>query len=103
MSVNSVFVKTEWVSAGKKWGTIPPRVKHVGKQEFLIPNCIQAEVLPLSGISIKDVLEFSLPTPTTPVQTIDPASFFSHTVPNPVSKTLLALSMLTAYTPQICC
>jgi hypothetical protein len=90
MSVNSVFVKAEWLSAGKKWGTIPPHVKHVGKQEFLIPNFIRAEVLPLSGISIKDVLEFSLPTPTTPVQTIDPASFFSRTVPNPVSKTLLA-------------
>ena len=84
-----MFVKAEWLSVGKKWGLVPPRVKRAGKQEFVIPDIVCMKVLPSAGISIQDMLDFSLPIHTIPVKTVDAVSFFSHTAPDPVSEPLL--------------
>jgi hypothetical protein len=45
MSTDALFIKSKWVSLGKKWGDIPPIVKHTGKKEFLIPTNIGAKIL----------------------------------------------------------
>jgi hypothetical protein len=90
MSINSVFVKTKWLATGKKWGAVPPRVKHAGRQEFLLPDFVSKDLLLSTGISIKDTLAFTLPTHAVTIQTIDLAGYFSVTAPDPVSKSMLS-------------
>jgi hypothetical protein len=34
MSSRTPFIKAEWVSVGKKWNDIPPRVRRAAKQEY---------------------------------------------------------------------
>jgi hypothetical protein len=77
MSTNHLFIKAEWISTGKKWCDIPTHVKLAGKQEFLVPSTICTEILPSSGISIQELLGFTLPNQTITVKEISPMSFFS--------------------------
>jgi hypothetical protein len=78
MSTNALFIKSKWVSLGKKWGDIPPIVKCTGKKEFLIPTDIGAKILPPPGFPIQKMLAFALPIQGTTVNSIDPMNFFSH-------------------------
>jgi hypothetical protein len=85
MSSRTPFIKAEWVSVGKKWNDIPPHVQCAAKQDFLIPKAICAKVLPLPGNSVKQMLEFTLPSYTISIGTCSPESFFSHNSPDTIS------------------
>ena len=85
MSSRTPFIKAEWVSVGKKWNDIPPRVRRAAKQDFLIPNAIRAKVLPPPGNSVKQMLEFTLPSYTISIGTRSPESFFSRNSPDTIS------------------
>lgn len=85
MSLRTPFIKAEWVSVGKKWNDIPPRVRRVAKQDFLIPNAIRARVLPPPGNSVKQMLEFTLPSYTVSIGTCSPERFFSRNSPDTIS------------------
>jgi hypothetical protein len=61
------------------------RVRRVAKQDFLIPNAIRAKVLPPPGNSVKQMLEFTLPSYTISIGTRSPESFFSRNSPNTIS------------------
>jgi hypothetical protein len=89
MSANSMFIKTEWISLGKKWGDVPPCVKHAAKQDFQIPDFICAEMLPSPGISIQEMLDFTLPNATATVSSNTLSTFFSRKAPDAISKSLL--------------
>jgi hypothetical protein len=85
MSSHTPFIKAEWVSVGKKWNDIPPCVQRAAKQDFLIPNTIRAKVLPSPGNSVKQMLEFTLPSYTISIGTRSPESFFSRNSPDTIS------------------
>jgi hypothetical protein len=84
MSSRTPFIKAEWVSVGKKWNDIPPCVRRVAKQDFLIPNAIRAKVLPPPGNSVKQILEFTLPSYTVSISTHSPESLFSRNSPDTI-------------------
>ena len=90
MLSNTLFVKNDWVSLGKKWGDLPPLLKHAAKQDFLIPCAICAKVLPSPGISVQDVLAFTLPNQVIAILNISPAGYFSHNVLDAASEALVA-------------
>jgi hypothetical protein len=90
MLTNTLFVKNDWVSLGKKWGDLPPRIKRAAKQDFLIPRAIRAKVLPSPGISVQDVLAFTLPNQVIAVSNISPAGYFSRNVPDAASEASVA-------------
>src|ERR1700720_1274927 len=81
MSTDALFIKSKWVSLGKKWGDIPPVVKRAGKKEFLIPTDIGANILPPPGLAIQKMLACALPIQGTTVNSIDPMNFFSRDAP----------------------
>jgi hypothetical protein len=89
MSTDTLFTNAEWLSAGNKWGDIPAHVKHAGKQEFLIPGPIRAEILPSYGISVQEMLAFNLPNQTVTVNVIDPVNFFSRHAADRISEASL--------------
>jgi hypothetical protein len=97
MSANSTFIKTEWISLGKKWGDVPPRVKRAAKQDFQIPDFIHTEMLPLPGISIQEMLDFTLPNATATVSSNTLSTFFSRKAPDAISKVLAFAHAMTAY------
>lgn len=88
MSANT-FIKTKWIALGKKWGDVPPRVKCAAKRDFQIPDVIRAEMLPLPGISIQEMLDFTLPNAVATVTSNILLTFFSRNPPDAVSKSLL--------------
>jgi hypothetical protein len=89
MSSRTPFIKAEWVSVGKKWNDIPPHVRCVAKQDFLIPKAICAKVLPPPGNSVKQMLEFTLPSYTISIGTHSLESFFSRNSPDTISDFLI--------------
>ncbi|KAJ8594099.1 hypothetical protein M405DRAFT_858399 [Rhizopogon salebrosus TDB-379] len=99
MSANNVFKKTEWISMGKKWGDIPPHVERTAKQDFQIPDFIRAQMLPSPGISIKEMLDFTLPNTTATISSNTPVMFFSRNGPDAISQALL-LRMRRLPTPM---
>jgi hypothetical protein len=82
MSEHSSFTKANWLSVGKKWGVVPPRVRRAAKQDFLIPDAIRTKILPMPGVSVKQMFEFTLPSYTVSVNTRSPESFFSRNSPD---------------------
>ena len=42
MSLN--FVKADWITTGKKWANLPPRVKRATKNEFRVPTSMQEAI-----------------------------------------------------------
>ena len=89
MSVHLPFSKAEWISAGKNWSDVPPRVRRAAKQDFVIPDAIQTKILPLPGISVKQMLELTLPSYTVSVSTRSLGSFFSRNSPDLISDALI--------------
>jgi hypothetical protein len=89
MSLRTPIIKAKWVSVGKKWNDIPPRVRRAAKQDFLIPNAICAKVLPPPGNSVKQMLEFTLPSYMISIGTRSPESFFSRNSPDTISDFLI--------------
>jgi hypothetical protein len=73
----------------EKWGDVPPCVKYAAKQDFQIPDFICAKMLPTTGISIQEMLDFTLPNAATTVSSNTPSTFFSHRAPDTISKSLL--------------
>jgi hypothetical protein len=86
MSANTVFIKSKWISLGKKWGDVPPLIKRAGKNEFLIPSLIHTRILPSLGSSIQEMLAVTLPTQGTTMNNIDPLHFFSHQSAEPITE-----------------
>lgn len=78
----TVFVKSQWLALGKQWKDLPPRIKKTGKGEFSIPAHIRLQVLPASGLSINDLLEFPLPKSAISTNQLDVNNFFSRENPD---------------------
>ena len=83
------FVKAQWISQGKKQRDVPHIVKHAGKKEFHIPPNICVKILPSSGISMPEMLNFTLPNQTTTVNNLNPEHFFSHNPANLITETFI--------------
>jgi hypothetical protein len=102
MSVPTPFIKAEWISSGKKWDYVPPYVQRVAKQDFLIPDAIQAKILPLPGTSVKQMLEFTLPHYIISVNTRSSESFFSRNSSDPISDaSIIRLRRLPTPAPSV--
>jgi hypothetical protein len=90
MTANTPFITAEWLSTGKKWANILTHIKLAGKQEFVVPSHIHAEILPSSGISIQELLGFTLPNQTITVNVmISPMAFFSRNTADSISEASL--------------
>lgn len=99
MSVNpNLFVKADWVSTGKKWNQLPPRVKHVAAAEFVVPN--GEMLLPLPGASVQSLLDFVLPLHKCNLTVVEPNSFFSRSAAGPLTPTSLT-SLHRLPTPSV--
>jgi len=72
----------------QKMGRLPLHIKCAGKQDFVIPRAIHAKVLPSPGISVQDVLAFTLPNQVITSLTLT-CGYFSHNVPDAVSEASL--------------
>lgn len=92
MSVNSTrLVKADWVSTGKKWNDLPPRVKRLAKAELAVPTMLFDNLLPRPGASVQCLLDFGLPFQKINLTTVDPNSFFSRSAAaDPLSSIALA-------------
>lgn len=91
MSVNStLFVKADWVSTGKKWNQLPPRVKRVAAADFAVPSMFLDDLLPRPGTSVQSLLDFRLPLHKCNLAVVDHNSFFSRSAADPLSPTALA-------------
>lgn len=100
MAVNSSFIVEEWISVGKKWVDVPPKVRRAATQAFTVPAYIHQQLLPSPDISIHKFIDFPLPKLTVVVQTILTAEYFSCYEPEPLTAKLLermhCLSMQTS-------
>jgi hypothetical protein len=90
MSTYISFVEGDWISQGKKWTDMLPRVKRAATQAFTIPIHIQEQLLPSPKISIQQFINFPLPKPSTVIKTILTSSeYFSRYDPEPITERLL--------------
>jgi hypothetical protein len=78
---NFIFKKSDWIDQGKKWADIPPPLKKIAAQWFLIPQELEHDILPSPFLSIAKLLEFPLPLESTAVAP-QPAQYFSKSVPD---------------------
>lgn len=56
------FKAEDWISCGKKWADCPPYVRRTAAWDFDIPLALQDKLLPSRDLSIRDMLNFSVPT-----------------------------------------
>ena len=87
MSLN--FVKPDWIATRKKWANLPPWVKCAIKNEFHVPTLMWEAILPAPGISIQEILDYSLPRTCATVKS-DPVTFFSCRAPDQISESQVA-------------
>jgi hypothetical protein len=78
----ALFDKRDWVSQGKIWRDIPPHVKRVCDQDFVIPAAMASKILPQDGLSVTSFLDFTVPLPATTIENPDVSRFFSKIVPD---------------------
>ncbi|KAJ7861025.1 hypothetical protein B0H14DRAFT_3134734 [Mycena olivaceomarginata] len=72
----ALFDKGDWVSQGKIWRDIPPHVKRVCDQDFVIPAVMAPKILPQDGLSVTSFLNFTVPLPATTIENLDVSMFF---------------------------
>ncbi|KAJ7868361.1 hypothetical protein B0H14DRAFT_3132683 [Mycena olivaceomarginata] len=72
----ALFDKGDWVSQGKIWRDIPPHVKRVCDQDFVIPAAMASKILPQDGLSVTGFLDFTVPLPATTIENPDVSMFF---------------------------
>jgi hypothetical protein len=89
MSTTAFFVEGEWISLGKKWADMPPRVKRTATQAFTILSYIHPQIIPSPHVSIHQFLDFSLPKHSAVIQTFPTSEYFSHYEPEPITEMLL--------------
>ncbi|KAJ7889825.1 hypothetical protein B0H14DRAFT_2561520 [Mycena olivaceomarginata] len=65
-----------WVSQGKIWQDIPPHVKRVCEQDFVIPAAMASKILPQDGLSVTGFLDFTVPLPAMTIENPDVSMFF---------------------------
>ena len=63
----SCFIEGEWLSLGKKWGDVPPKVKRAATQIFAVPKYVHQQLLPSPKLSIHQFIDFPLPKHVTVV------------------------------------
>ncbi|KAJ7788661.1 hypothetical protein B0H14DRAFT_2628055 [Mycena olivaceomarginata] len=71
----ALFDKGDWVSQGKIWRDIPPHVKRVCDQDFVIPAAMASKILPQDGLSVISFLDFTVPLPATTIENPDVSMF----------------------------
>lgn len=84
------FAKRDWVSLGKKWRDLPPRIKRAAKGYFAIPDTMRECILPAKDLSIQQMIDFTLPNPVLTFTPFGPASFFSRNAPEAISDAMLS-------------
>jgi hypothetical protein len=100
--VTSCFIEGEWLSLGKKWGDVPPKVKHATTQIFTVPKYIHQQLLPSPKLSIHQFIDFPLPKPVAVVCVIPLSEFFSCYDPEPITERLLErIRRLSIPTPTV--
>ncbi|KAJ7659435.1 hypothetical protein B0H14DRAFT_3702003 [Mycena olivaceomarginata] len=65
----------------QKWADVPPPLKKIAAQWFLIPQELEHDIFPSPLLSIAKLLEFPLPLESTAVAP-QPAEYFSKSVPD---------------------
>jgi hypothetical protein len=89
MLTTASFVEGEWISLGKKWADMTPRVKCAATQAFTILSYIHPQIIPSPHVSIHQFLNFSLPKHSAVIQTFPTSEYFSHYEPEPITEMLL--------------
>ncbi|KAJ6583257.1 hypothetical protein B0H10DRAFT_2235008 [Mycena sp. CBHHK59/15] len=93
----ATFDRSQWISQGKKWSDIPPQVKRVCSNAFDVPATIAAKILPGDDISLRALLDFTLPRSVLTIQgkAPDTSAFFSKHPPDMMdTSTILRLCYL---------
>ncbi|KAJ6591916.1 hypothetical protein B0H10DRAFT_2233171 [Mycena sp. CBHHK59/15] len=93
----ATFDRSQWISQGKKWSDIPPQVKRVCSNAFDVPATIAAKILPRDDISLRALLDFTLPRSVLTIQgkAPDTSAFFSKHPPDMMdTSTILRLCYL---------
>jgi len=73
-----------WLSQGKVWEDAPPKIRRVGQAMFHIPEFVQDQVLPSPTLSIRKMLQFTLPRHTS-TSNLHVSVFFRRDMPGPIT------------------
>src|SRR4051794_39774899 len=91
-----------WLCMGKKWSEVPSHVEHAGKAAFRIPSKMEAHVLPSQTVSVRSMLEFTLPSSQAPNNSPDISTFFKKESPHGMTQsTLMRLRRLSLPSPSV--
>ncbi|KAJ7094997.1 hypothetical protein C8R44DRAFT_890123 [Mycena epipterygia] len=81
----ATFNSNEWLSKEKRWEDTPAHVQRVCTRAFIVPADIVSQIFPDPGISLRALLDFSLPRPVIAAKDAsDTSVFFSKDSPDVV-------------------
>jgi hypothetical protein len=73
-----------WLSQGTTWKDTPPQIRRAGQAIFRIPESVQKQTLPSPTLSIREMLQFTLPRHST--STLKVSAFFRKDIPGPITE-----------------
>ncbi|KAJ7110933.1 hypothetical protein C8R44DRAFT_742708 [Mycena epipterygia] len=77
---------------GKQWKDIPAHIQRIYARAFIVSADIASQILPDAGISLRALLDFSLPRPVTPGKDgSDTSVFFTKNSPDVVNAPAILL------------
>ncbi|KAJ7739404.1 hypothetical protein B0H16DRAFT_1529681 [Mycena metata] len=85
MDAASTPKKSDWIGEGRAWASVPPAVRKIAAEYFLIPQELEQNLLPSPYLSIAKMCQFSLPLQDTSPPPTQPAQFFSTSAPDHIS------------------
>ncbi|KAJ7831581.1 hypothetical protein B0H14DRAFT_3463912 [Mycena olivaceomarginata] len=74
--------KSQWIGVQKKWASVPSWLKKLAAEYFLIPQKLEADLIPLPYLCIAELLAFPFPLQNAASIALQPAQFFSPIAPD---------------------
>ncbi|KAJ7728640.1 hypothetical protein B0H16DRAFT_1470401 [Mycena metata] len=77
--------RSDWIGQGRAWASVPPAVRKIAAEYFLIPQELEQNLLPSPYLSIAKMCQFPLPLQNTSPVPTQPAQFFGTSAPDHIS------------------
>ncbi|KAJ7800120.1 hypothetical protein B0H14DRAFT_3786413 [Mycena olivaceomarginata] len=74
--------KSQWIGVQKKWASVSSWLKKLAAEYFLIPQELEADLIPLPYLCIAELLAFPFPLQNAASIALQPAQFFSPIAPD---------------------
>jgi hypothetical protein len=74
--------KSQWIGVQKKWASVPSWLKKLAAEYFLIPQELEADLIPSPYLCIAELLAFPFPLQNAASVALQPAQFFSSIAPD---------------------